>query len=115
MEEQISNGFPDFWDGVTTGSISLSLGAYKQLFKLAIKKGLKGKGEVPGMPSIVQSWIEEVLGLLLKFTFFRSHLREFSYSFDIPIGLGGNAVIYPTYEGAPNAQEWIDMFKWGCW
>ncbi|CAM3843290.1 hypothetical protein MALU111345_21910 [Marinicrinis lubricantis] len=45
MEEQISNGFPDFWDGVTTGSISLSLGAYKQLFKLAIKKGLKGTGE----------------------------------------------------------------------
>ncbi|MBW7473870.1 hypothetical protein K0T92_03830 [Paenibacillus oenotherae] len=49
MNEQISAGFPDFWDGVLWGITLTSLGKKN--------KETKGTGKVPGMPPIVQSRI----------------------------------------------------------
>ncbi|MFD2670761.1 hypothetical protein [Marinicrinis sediminis] len=41
--------------------------------------------------------------------------KEYAFGFDLPFDLGGTAVIYSTYEGAPNAQEWMNMLTGKGW
>ncbi|MCJ8014565.1 DUF6531 domain-containing protein [Paenibacillus sp. KQZ6P-2] len=41
--------------------------------------------------------------------------KEYAASWDLPFNLGGKAGILPTYKGAPNAQEWLNMLNGEGW
>ncbi|MEC0307504.1 hypothetical protein P4H67_12165 [Paenibacillus lautus] len=41
--------------------------------------------------------------------------KEYFVEFDVPFNLGKEAQLYPHYVGAPNAEEWINMWNGNGW
>lgn len=41
--------------------------------------------------------------------------KEFTKTYQLPFKIGDNFMVYPTYNGAPTTEEWINMLNGGGW